>query len=237
MAIAFTLLTSNEGTPVSGAISTASVTFAANALSLVWVTCRATADPAGGTFSLSGGGRTWAEVGRAGDPNRIGVLFRSMGSGFTSAISISGPTDMLNATWSAQEATGVMTGNNGADAIAGAAVLGGVANVSQPNVTITGTPAVGDVTFAALMVEDAQTYTEEAGWSTISELTGTIETSHGVYYAVGQDQTFTVTGYDSGSARDWGVVGMIIKAAASGADFNFRRRSHRPGLFKPGNAR
>jgi hypothetical protein len=215
MAIAFNPLLSNEGTPTAGVIVTASAAFALDALSLIWVTCRATTDPFGGTFSLSGGSRTWVEVGREGDPNRVGVLFRSMGSGFTSAITITGPTDMLNATWSLSEATGVITGNNGADAITDVAVNGGQSNVSQPNVTIGGTPAAGDVTFAALMVEDAQTYTEEGGWTTVHELTGTLETGHGVYYSTGQDQTFTVTGYDT-SSRDWGVVGCILKAAASG---------------------
>lgn len=216
MAIAHTtLLAAAEGTPVLGVITTASVAVAANAFDRVVISMRAATSPAGGTFSVTGAGRTWVEMGRAGNSGRLLISFRSQGAGGSGALTLNMPTDAIGACWAVIETTGTIIGNNGADAISNVSVNGGLSSGSvQPNLTITGTPGATDETFADLMVEDAQTWTTDANFATDTTLVGTIETSIGCYHSTTHDQAFDVTGYAT-TSRDWGVVGGIFLAAAS----------------------
>src|SRR5688572_1189821 len=128
MAIAWAELAEDQNATSSGAATTASVTFATNSLALIWVTLRASTDPTAGSVTATGHSRTWTEVVRGGDPNRVGVLLRSMAATSTGTIDLQGPADTLGMTWVVFEATGVITGNNGADAITDATGNGGNVN-------------------------------------------------------------------------------------------------------------
>jgi hypothetical protein len=217
MAISLSLLTENEGTASSGVCTTASVSLAANKLQLVCVTLRGVTDPADNSVSLSGHSRTWTRLGHAGDPNRAGTWFRSMGGASGSAaITITGPSDTISMTWAVVEVDGVKTtGTNGADAITDVAEAGGSTD-PQPSVTCAGSPSAGDVTFGFCMTEDAQSgLTEEAGWTLLTELIGTIETSHSIIYDTDQDLTPSWSGIATNN-RDWGAFVGILRAPTSG---------------------
>lgn len=215
-----TLLTEGEQAGNAGNGTTSSVALDADALGLVVVTGRDDDAPDNAPCVVTGHSLTWDQVPAAtigGDPNRFVAVYRAMGGGTSGTIGINCEDDMLAITWAVIEVTGVATGSNGADAFEEVVASGGVANVAQPSCTITGTPATGDFTFAALMVEDSQTWDEGAGWETLTEFLGTpLETAHGIYHDAAQDQTFTASNYAVAAARDWGVICGILRAPGGG---------------------
>lgn len=223
MALAFTKRDEGEAATTAGAQATASVALAANSLGLVVVALRSTAAPGVNVVSMTSSHGTWvraAEKQLGFGTNRMMGVFRTMGAGATGVISIQGPSDTLGMTWAVIEVTGVDTsGSNGAGAVNNAAPIdtnaGDVNGIGQPLITISGTPATGDVTFAVFAGDDAESgLTEEALWTNITRFIGTLETSHDLMYSTGQDQTGAWTGVRAG--RSWGTAGAIIKVSTGG---------------------
>lgn len=225
MSLAFTALASAEAVPTLGVLATSSVTVATNTLTLVCIGGRVASSFGVNVFSLSGLGQTWVrgveKRDGSGANDREGALFYSMGTGATGAITITGPIDLLDLVYGVVNVTGVVTtGANGAGAVNNTAPLDANAGSStsgatQPSLTITGTPAAIDMTFAMCMMEDAESgETEKAGWTNLVKIIGTGEVSLDVMYNTSHDQSPSWSGLRT-DGRSWVTAGALIKALAA----------------------
>lgn len=215
MAIGFNLLTSGENG--SSSVTTASVTVATNSLVVVVAASRCSSNPAADNqTTVAGLGLTWVRGLDLHIGNRVGSMFYSMGTGASGTIAIGG-AGIVGFAWAVVEITGVVTtGTNGAGAVNNAAPLDSsviTLNGPQPSVTIAGTPSAGDVTFAALCVEDGETEVEEGGWTNVVHVAGTIDNAVDIMYSTGQDQTASWTGCRT-DGRGAVSIGALLKAAA-----------------------
>ncbi len=203
---------------VSGGTANGGSTVATD--SLVWgVTALRGGDPANPSImSCTGLGFTWDKAVQKNLSNRSLAIFRAMGTGASGAVTFtSDRLDPVGFTWGIVEVTGCVTGTNGLAAVnnvqpidSGTLVLSG----TQPTLTISGTPAAGDNTFAIIATEDGESgLTEEGGWTNILRLIGTLETSIDIMYNTSQDLTASWTGCRT-DGREALFGGAIIKAAA-----------------------
>lgn len=229
MALAFSLETSGESNGTLGVIATSSVTVATD--SLVWgVVALRGGDPANpSVMSCSGLGFTWDKAVQKNLSNRSLAVFRAMGTGASGVVTFtSDRLDPVGFTWGIVEVTGAVTGTNGLAAVnnvqpidSGTLVLSG----TQPTLTISGTPAAGDMTFAIIATEDGESgLTEEGGWTNILRLIGTLETSIDIMYNTSQDLTASWTGCRT-DGREALFGGALVKTAAAGGRTTKNTRS------------
>lgn len=219
MAIAANVLTSGVGNFSGTNLSTASVTPGANRLVLacfgVAVDVNYGAD---NNFSVAGNGLTWVRMEETQQNRRSCAVFRSMGaspsSGAITLTEASASSVGQNGSWVIVEFSGVETsGTNGSGAVGTVASNSGN-SIETLGLTIAGTPATGDVTFASFAMEDGKTaFTSDALWDTLADTNdvGT-EVQTRVDWDTGQDQSPTWTWVGEAST---GVIGFIIKAVVS----------------------
>lgn len=216
--ISLTTLTSGSAGAGSPA-TTASVSPGSDKLIQVTVTLRSTATPitSSNNVTVTGNGLTYVLISEVIENSRLISVFRAMGaSPTTGALSLAyaGDGTVLAWTWEVNEWSGVVTtGTNGSGAV-GTSATDLTGSGSTLGITITGTPATGDVTFAVLMTEDdSASLTPAAGWADITHITSS-DTQHYSVYDVDQDLTESWTW--TPSTKSAAVVGFIIIAGSGG---------------------
>lgn len=247
MSLALTLKTSGEVIPSSGVATTASVTVATGSLVIVAFGMRvASGDLVANVFSVAGLGLTWVRGVERPEgptlPERGGAFFYAMGTGATGALTITGPASAVDCTYCVVEVTGAdQTGANGAGAVNNLSPLDSnvgpcVSVGTEPALTISGSAATGDMTFAIVILEDAEAgETEKAGWTNISKNIGVTDVSHDAMYHTTHDQSPTWAGVRT-DGRTWIAMGALLKApaAAPASSKSFDgKNAHRPAPFKP----
>lgn len=217
MPVSPTLLTSGSagaGTPASSA----SITPPGSQLIEIDVELRASTNIlTANNVTVTGCGLTWVQVSEVVINDRMIAVFRAMGaSPSTGALSLAygGTGTVLSWTWATRSWTGVDTsGTNGSGAV-GTPGTASTGSGSTLGVTIPGTPATGDVTFAVIMTEDdSLTLTQAAPFLSINHVTGS-DTQEMAVWDSGQDQTESWTW--TPSTKVAAIIGFIIKAAAGG---------------------
>lgn len=212
------VLTANTAVFSGNTINTATYTPAANLPLLIGVDMRFNAVPTANCVTIGGShGLSWQSVGQttmgAGSPRYLAV-FRagsvSPTAGFDVIdISACGATG-INAVWSVVQFTGAnTTGTNGSGAF-GLPAINSVPNSNTLGLTITGSLAVGDITFAFFGTEDALTISTPANWAIL----GTVGTSLDVQLRTdfSNSQNTTPIWNVSGSNRSIAAIGLIVKA-------------------------
>jgi len=218
VAITASVLTADSGNTTGSSVDTASITPTANRLVLATVAMAFDGDPGSNVLSLSGNSLTWVRLleQRYGAPRRTLGVFRALGASPTAGvvtISSSSAAAEQNAAWSLVEFAGVDTsGTNGSGAVdtpaAAATASGGAASLT---LTITGTPATGDVTWAGFGGQDGMlTFASDALWVTLSTAPDSADVMVRVDWDEGQDQSPTWT-WSSGQAA--AAIGVILNVA------------------------
>ena len=213
--ITFNVLASGGASFASQALSTASVSPGSNKLILAIIGVAWDVYDVD-QLTVTGNGLTWDEV-REEAVNQNGAnrglyVFRAMAaSPSAGAVTFNdvAVNDASTGAYVILEVSGVVTGNNGADAISNVVGNNVDSAATEVGLTITGTPAGSDVTFGVGAVGDGPTLSSDALWAAI-QTAASADFSITVDYDSGQDQTPTWTWT---AARQGGAIGFILEAA------------------------
>ena len=171
MPIAVTELTKGADTDGGSVFTTASITPAANALILIFVT-NDKAVSADAISSITGNGLTWVSVRTApftADAQYRISLFRALGaSPSAGTVTINFPALQLSGTWKVLQVTGVdTTGSNGSNAVVQSATSGGTNQSGARTVTLNAFASTAHGVVAGFAGNTGVAWTEGTGYTRV----------------------------------------------------------------------
>lgn len=218
MAIAPTEL--DRGTGTANDKVTASITFVAGRMYFVAIAARLSATPDDDSWSVSGASQTFTRVAErvqdaGGDVRDLAVFRCAPSSGSSGALTLhwGGAQSIVSLAYQVlEEDEALTTGTNGSNGITD--VVEAQGSGSPASVTITGTPATGDVTMAFCTTEDdAGGATFEANYTAVAARLDGIDNDLIVGYSASQDQTPSLTWTQPPNSKGWSIIAFILKAA------------------------
>ena len=225
MAISYTVLTSGSTTPSGSSFVTPSISPGANKLILAIGAYRVQTDPGNDQTTVAGNGLTWVRMVDRRDQglsgwNRVLTIYRAMGaspsSGAVTFTKGTGAAFSGDGAYAILEFDGINTGGTNGSAAVGLVNDNSHSSITFAAQTVFGTPAVGDVSFAVVSVQDGTTITGDANWDNIISQINSNEISMLIQWDVGQD-----TPHDSTFATSPTCGGTFLIIAATGAPSAF----------------